>query len=262
MGHGSRCGFVRNAGDLQALDRAHGETCKGSVHLRLEHLGCHDLLALLRVRAVSYPACLPPPNGDPVIGPAAHLRWPRPLLVELAPALVSGGNPAAVFGEHELAHMTLCRPAWELLRLQRRFRGRVIGIAGAWAQDSGWLAQRLGLERAPRSLHGADEPQDVLRAVQRLYGRAGVDLLAGREGALRMGQVARRVWLIGKGFGLRAELLTAGVQMIELDAEDRLALADVAPLRDAATAISGDAWPRGAGVAMPAAPVHVYRSSP
>lgn len=91
-----------------------------------------------------------------------------------------------------------------------------------------WVAHCLGLDRNLLPPVGHD-PAALLPVLRGQFGVRGFDYLGGLDTAEAFAGLARRVWLIGSDDGLRHRLLTRGVHMTALDAQDRFALGDLMP---------------------------------
>lgn len=165
--------------------------------------------------------------------PQAHLYWPLPLVAELGEPLVSGllGSDGAI--RQDPTNLALCRAAWDLLRLQRRFKGRVLLVSSAPWEDALWVAHQIGFDRSLAPMITPGDTAGLRRLVAEHLGGGAFDVIGGAQIAASLGVLARRMWLIGEDDTLRRQMLTRGVQMLSLDSEDRFAIADLAVARSA-----------------------------
>ncbi|WP_172328649.1 hypothetical protein [Mangrovicoccus sp. HB161399] len=155
--------------------------------------------------------------------PPFHLRFPKPLVVDVDQALLA--VPETQLSAPDPAELRLHRPALELLRLWRRFRGQIQLLTGL-PQDWGlWLCEALGL-RASVTCTGR-RAQDKATVAMKHHGMRSFELLCGLPAAEALGPYVHRLWLIGERHALQDRLRSSGVAMSMLDGSDTVAMRDL-----------------------------------
>ncbi|WP_138465430.1 hypothetical protein [Poseidonocella sp. HB161398] len=175
--------------------------------------------------------------------PPFHLRFPRPLVVDVDHALLSGARPGRAPADPRLLRIN--RPALELLRLWRRFRGQVrllTALPEGWDQ---WLGELLGL--AGKVIRTGRRTEDMAMTTLTQFETRGFDLIGGGEIVSAIGAYAHRLWLVGERGGLRSGMRTSGVPLVALEAADTVAVSEIAG--------GGQGWTLPA--AAPASPLSI-----
>lgn len=156
-------------------------------------------------------------------GSQAHLHWPLPLVIDLDAGLLDGWPTGG--DDFDPARLSLSRPGWDLVRLHKRFRARILLLSSAPPDRALWVAGVLGLDRALVSMRTGSGAAEMAQVVTEHFPRAGYDYLGNAASVATVGAGARRVWLVGRQVaGLRGRLLTGGGQLVTLDPEDRFPL--------------------------------------
>ena len=166
-----------------------------------------------------------PETSDRWPGPPDHLRRPRPLVVDLDQGVLAGSG--AALPSPDPAGLRIHRPALDLIRLQRRFRGPVLLLSALPRDWALWLGDRLGA--GDRVLATGRRAEDKAVAALKRFEVRGFDFLGDVATVTAVGPYAHRLWLMGGAETLKARFRTSGVPLVRLDAEDTLALRDLAP---------------------------------
>lgn len=164
-----------------------------------------------------------PTFGHPgeVSAPDVHLRRPVPLVVDLDAGFLVGLAEAAF----DPNAVNVSRPGWDLIRLQRRFRGRVLALSAAPVDVASWAAGLLGLGNALITVpSGGAAKAQVVTAQMSVQ---GFDIMGDAQAVTTMA-AGRRLWLIGRDETLKRRMLTAGRQLYLLNDSDRFPLAQLA----------------------------------
>ncbi len=157
--------------------------------------------------------------------PPFHLRFPAPLVVDVDHGLLSVSD--AQLGAPDPLLLAVNRPALELLRLWRRFRGHVQFLTSL-PQDWGlWLSEALGV-RATVTCTGR-RAQDKATVAMKHYGMRSFDFLGCPETVEVLGPYAHRLWLVGEKRSLQDRMLSNGVALAMLDDGDTVAMPDLVP---------------------------------
>lgn len=156
----------------------------------------------------------------------ARFRFAPPLVADLDALVSDIDRPAEAM---------LSRPGLDLLRLQRRFRGRVMLVSDAPVEQALWVGAVLGLANAVSVLErGAGVAAKAALVIDR-FGPKGFDFLGAAAAVAQIGPDAGRHWLLGHDPRLQRALLSAGTTLVQLSDSDRLPLRTLRPAR-------GDGW--------------------
>ena len=186
-------------------------------------LGCEvvviSLFYLCQVSPVSSPSSAPRPK--------AHLFWPPALVVELEGGVLQGLERAGDLYNAAPDVLRVARPALDLMRLQKRFRGRVILVSDSPRDWALWVAGVLGWNHAVMTVPEGGGARAKARFIAPELERRGYDVLGSREFVGILGPAARRGWVAGHDEALQARLLTAGVPTYQVDDGDCVPVADL-----------------------------------
>lgn len=159
--------------------------------------------------------------------PKAHLFWPPALVVELEGGVLQALAPDGDLYARAPDTLWLARPALDLLRLQKRFRGRVILVSDSPRDWALWVAEVLGWGQAVFSVPEGGGARAKARFIAPELDRRGYDVLGSPAFVGLLGPAARRGWVAGRDEALQARLLTAGVPVYQFDDRDRVRVSEL-----------------------------------
>lgn len=166
-------------------------------------------------------------DGTHQVNVPVGMRWAAPLVVDLDGGLVSG--PVDPF---DLSQVRFNQPALDRIRLQRRFKGRVLLLSHLSYETALWVAQLVGLDNCVDCLSeegtGAKARGEAMaRRSLHHFEANGFDFLGGRPSVAAVGPYARRLWLVGTDFDLKSQMRTWGVTLSMLDETATVAAKDL-----------------------------------